>query len=41
MFSVDERNSVYDFFKEYREFIEKDSEYYDPNLISCKKHLVF
>ncbi|WP_265025358.1 ankyrin repeat domain-containing protein [Wolbachia endosymbiont (group B) of Pammene fasciana] len=36
MFSVDERNSVYDFFKEYRKFIEKDSEYYDPNLVTNK-----
>ncbi|WP_143689521.1 UvrD-helicase domain-containing protein [Wolbachia endosymbiont of Nilaparvata lugens] len=36
MFSVDERKSVYDFFKEYREFIEKDSEYYDPNLVTHK-----
>ncbi|BET30673.1 hypothetical protein wCauBTS_12800 [Wolbachia pipientis] len=36
MFSVDERNSVYDFFKEYRESIEKDSEYYDPNLVAYK-----
>ncbi|QCB62600.1 hypothetical protein EJB00_03080 [Wolbachia endosymbiont of Drosophila mauritiana] len=34
MFSVDERNSIYDFFKEYRKFIEKDSEYYDPNLVA-------
>ncbi|WP_341813090.1 ankyrin repeat domain-containing protein [Wolbachia endosymbiont (group B) of Germaria angustata] len=36
MFSVDERNKVYDFFKEYRKFIEKDSEYYDPNLVAYK-----
>lgn len=36
MFSVDERKSVYDFFKEYRKFIEKDSEYYDPNLVTHK-----
>lgn len=34
MFSVDERNRVYDFFKEYRKFIEKGSEYYDPNLVA-------
>uniref|UniRef100_A0AAU7YLK4 Ankyrin repeat domain-containing protein n=2 Tax=unclassified Wolbachia TaxID=2640676 RepID=A0AAU7YLK4_9RICK len=34
MFSIDERNSIYDFFKEYRKFIEKDSEYYDPNLVA-------
>ncbi|WP_255563518.1 ankyrin repeat domain-containing protein [Wolbachia endosymbiont of Bemisia tabaci] len=34
MYSVDERNRVYSFFKEYREFIEKDSEYYDPNLVA-------
>ncbi|WP_369409691.1 UvrD-helicase domain-containing protein [Wolbachia endosymbiont of Anopheles demeilloni] len=36
MFSVDERNRVYDFFKEYRKFIEKDSEYCDPNLVAYK-----
>lgn len=36
MFPKDTRNSVYDFFKEYREFIEKDSEYYDPNLVTHK-----
>lgn len=36
MFSVDERNSVYSLFKEYREFIEQDSNYYDPNLVAYK-----
>ncbi|MGL9758302.1 MAG: ankyrin repeat domain-containing protein [Wolbachia sp.] len=34
MFPKDTRNSIYDFFKEYGECIEKDSEYYDPNLVA-------
>ncbi|WP_179947526.1 ankyrin repeat domain-containing protein, partial [Wolbachia endosymbiont of Cylisticus convexus] len=36
IFPRNKRDSIYDFFKEYREFIEKDSEYYDPNLIAYK-----
>ncbi|WP_264729841.1 ankyrin repeat domain-containing protein [Wolbachia endosymbiont (group B) of Episyrphus balteatus] len=34
MFPENERSNIYDFFKEYRKFIEKDSEYYDPNLVT-------
>ncbi|WP_264704605.1 ankyrin repeat domain-containing protein [Wolbachia endosymbiont (group B) of Apotomis betuletana] len=36
MFPENERSNIYDFFKEYRKFIEKDSEYYDPNLVTHK-----
>ncbi|WP_265041546.1 ankyrin repeat domain-containing protein [Wolbachia endosymbiont (group B) of Melanostoma mellinum] len=34
MFPENERSNIYDFFKEYRKFIEKDSEYYDTNLVT-------
>ncbi|XCA36071.1 MAG: ankyrin repeat domain-containing protein [Wolbachia endosymbiont of Armadillidium vulgare] len=36
IFPIDKRNSVYDFFEEYRKFIEGDQKYYDPNLIAHK-----
>lgn len=36
IFPRDKRDSIYDFFKEYRKCIEKDSKYYDPNLIAHK-----
>ncbi|RDD34728.1 Ankyrin repeat domain protein [Wolbachia endosymbiont of Cylisticus convexus] len=34
IFPIDKRNSVYDFFEEYRKFIEGDQKYYDPNLVA-------
>ncbi|MDR1139074.1 MAG: ankyrin repeat domain-containing protein [Rickettsiales bacterium] len=34
IFPKDKRDSIYDFFEEYRKFIEEDREYYDPNLIA-------
>ncbi|MFP3023977.1 MAG: UvrD-helicase domain-containing protein [Wolbachia sp.] len=43
IFAENERDSVYGFFEEYRKFIEKDSEYYDPNLIAheCAEEKVY
>ncbi|MFP3022100.1 MAG: AAA family ATPase [Wolbachia sp.] len=32
IFSKEERDIIYSLFEKYKEFIEKDSEYYDPNL---------
>ncbi|RDD34701.1 Ankyrin repeat domain protein [Wolbachia endosymbiont of Cylisticus convexus] len=36
IFSKEEREHIYSLFEDYKKFIEKDSEYYDPNLIAHK-----
>jgi hypothetical protein len=43
MFPPEKRNGIYDFFKEYRKFIEGDPKYYDPNLIAheCTEEKIY